>query len=352
MPNIGTMIARGVGAGLSTYGQLEQARQDKQAAREERAEDSARKDKELALREKEVGVRVKAQEFQNNLAQAKQNHAQYTSMVTGSNYDPEIVAKAASLYIKNGMTYTYNPVETAANNGIPVFDMATVDTDEKGEIIPGDDGKPKLIQAPGPFKQLKFKSWDDYVNRFTKEMNADYAIAMQMAGIDEHKARTQMDIAHQALLKAEETEGGQAKIKLTQAKTREAEANAARLEREAEGKGQSKIQQMGLKEFAKDLRGRFVDSTISMKTAKLIADRVDNEDTPPKIATLISKALDPKDPVTRVQVLRDGVKKGYPKEYLESLFRDAEALAEEEGAALGSDGWFKQFGSALKNYFD
>jgi hypothetical protein len=364
-------ILRGVGAGLKQAGV--RRREERQ-----RDEEMQLKERELTIREQESKLRQQQLELNNMMTKSKISHGNLvkTAMASGytrkdAGYGSAAMADAMTKYVADGRAYRHKgyseedfevdpltgmPTTVKTEGGLPIWEVGTYKTDpETGKVVSGKDGKPVFI--PLGVEDLTFKDENSWVDFISSNMNPDYHFALQAEERTyEATRRAQADKLKDTAAMADVVAGttkGAADIKLTQEKARLAGAQADAAAKEAKQKpGLSKIEQMGMKEFAKDLRAQFPESTISLETAKKIALTVDNEKVRTGVAEQIAKALDPDDPLTKTEVIKGFVGEGLPQEYMERLFEKAEMMAEAEDVALGSDSWFKQFGSSIKSFFN
>jgi len=350
-------LLRGVGAGLQRFSQ--RRREDRRLEKED-----AFKERELQIRENESRLRQQQIEIQNIASKAKIAHGNLvkTAMSSGytdqnAGYGSQPLAEAMTKYLGDGRAYRHKGYN---DKGLPEWEIGRYKTDlETGKVTQDSAGKPEWI----PYKDIdgrdltkSFGTADEWVSFINSNMNPDYMFALQA----EKRTADQAEQAHKDSLrrmvetkaKELETKQGETAQKAAEQDIKESEARTRKLDKEAQATGgkSSKIQQMGMKEFAKDLRKRFPDSTISMDTAEKIAESVDNPRVREHISNLIARTFDPSDPdrLTRTQVIKDGVAAGYPKEYLDSLFDEAQAILEEDEEAARKPGW----GARLMSLFD
>jgi hypothetical protein len=361
MGKLGRALLRGVGAGLTSFGGSMQAKLDQEREDERLSKLDSFKERELSVREQESKLNQQRMNVANKMQLAKFNHDRFTQLMTQSEMDPGVMAKASTDLINNGMVYQNNTIEAAkfqekknASGQIEfakpyaVWDMGTYNTDdETGEPITGNDGKPEYIPHKTGNGKMVFWDRDEFVTYITKNANPYEFSKYSFIEMNAKKQRV-IDAKNFASLEAAKfgTAKGQTDEAVSRQKIAESKARETKLKRETEdvGKGSQNIKDMAAKELAASLRRDFPGEPITPETAMKMAKIRDNKKTRGIFRKAAEAALNPDNPATRSDFIEGGVSEGgIPREFMEKLYEEAELAYEERGEeSFGSDGWFVQ----------
>ena len=371
MGKVGKAILAGVGAGLTSVGRS-MALENQQKREDERLEklDTFR-ERELSVREKESKLNQQRLNIANKMQTAKFNHSRFTQLMQQSEMDPEVMAKASTDLINNGMVYKNNSIEASkmqmksAEDGrfemakpYAVWDMGTYNTDAAGEILTGKDGKPEYIPHQTGNGKMIFWDRDEFVTYLTKNANADEFSKYAFVEMNAKKQREldAQNISAQAAAKSE-TKTGRLKDIKTQ-------AEIDKLNREKTGDrktpGQAPVSyRMGLgdvkvprtaKESDNDradqavINKRYPGTSldISFKIAQVQSDPVYHKAFAETIAAVIAETE------TEEQYLKDARELKIPVEFARDLLLEARQL-EDEFADGDSEGLLTRLWDAVFN---
>jgi hypothetical protein len=320
------------------------------------------RERELSIREKESKLNQQRMDIANKMQTAKYNHSRYTQLMTQSEMDPEIMAKASTDLINNGMVYNNNSIEASkfqekknASGQIEfakpyaVWDMGTYNTDASGEIITGGDGKPEYIPHKTGDGKMVFWDRDEFVTYLQKNANADEFSKYAFIEMNAEKQR-KMDATNFASLAAAKSQ-----TKTGQLKDVKLQAEIDKLGREKTGTKGTPAQQpvtsitkldgtkrelttaesQSMKALSERLSKKFPSSLVDEEVAGKVMEVRNDPDIRKDFAKFAVQAVKGTSKITPNAFRKKVRELGMPVEFADKLLEEAEDLSEAELAKQG-----------------
>jgi len=198
-------LGRGLAAGLTAVGEIEQKKKSEAEEQARYEAEAARQERALRLQEAESAQRQEENRLKNLMKKAQWKNQQMMQAAAGSNYDPATMAKAWNQFGNNsGTHWTYNAMDSAAAGpGVIIYDVGTKEQHSDGTDKMGPDGKPITLKLPGSIGQQRFDNQDDHVNFFLRAADPAWALAHDQANVTAAQTRAKAQKVHDQRLESD-----------------------------------------------------------------------------------------------------------------------------------------------------